>query len=125
MAERLSLGSHRAADGSGIWAWQWAHGPWEAVVRGPNVGPSGTEPGDQPTGHQGRGITMTRMIASLHVRAIKAVEAREAGQGTLEYVGMIAVAALLVLAVVGAFGNGSSLGAKVSDVINKITSIGP
>ena len=67
---------------------------------------------------------MTRRIASLHVRVIKAVDAREAGQGTLEYVGMIAVAALLVLAVVAAFGNGTSLGAKVSDAISKITSIG-
>jgi len=67
---------------------------------------------------------MTRKIAALHVRVIKAVEGREAGQGTLEYVGMIAVAALLVVAVVTAFGNGSTLGSKVSDAISKITSIG-
>lgn len=67
---------------------------------------------------------MTRRIASLHVRVIKAIEAREAGQGTLEYVGMIAVAALLVLAVVAAFGNGDSLGAKVTSAITSITNIG-
>ena len=67
---------------------------------------------------------MTRKIAALQVRVIKAVEAREAGQGTLEYVGMIAVAALLVVAVVGAFGNGTTLGAKVTAAIAKITAIG-
>lgn len=67
---------------------------------------------------------MTRRIAALHVRGIKAMESRQAGQGTLEYVGMIAVAALIVVAVVTAFGNGSTLGAKVSSTIAKITSIG-
>jgi hypothetical protein len=67
---------------------------------------------------------MTRTLVALKVRAVKALEAREVGQGTLEYVGMIALAALLVMAIVTAFGNGSTLGAKVSDAISKITGIG-
>jgi hypothetical protein len=67
---------------------------------------------------------MTRKLIALKVRAITAVEGREAGQGTLEYVGLIALAALLVMAIVTAFGNGDSLGAKVSDAISKITGIG-
>lgn len=48
----------------------------------------------------------------------------EKGQGTLEYVGMIALAAVLVAAVVGFFGGGDALKAPVTGAINKITSIG-
>ncbi|HWC22390.1 MAG TPA: hypothetical protein VG502_08845 [Flexivirga sp.] len=47
----------------------------------------------------------------------------ERGQGTLEYVGMIALAALLVLAIVAAFGKGTSLADVVSGALGKITGI--
>lgn len=47
----------------------------------------------------------------------------ERGQGTLEYVGMIALAALLVIAIVAAFGKGTSLADVVSSAIGKITGI--
>lgn len=48
---------------------------------------------------------------------------RERGQGTLEYVGMIALAALLVIAIVAAFGKGTSLADVVSGALGKITGI--
>jgi hypothetical protein len=68
---------------------------------------------------------MTRALISTRTRLVQAFEARaEKGQGTLEYVGMIALAALLVMAIVTAFGNGSSLGTKVTSAITKITGIG-
>lgn len=67
---------------------------------------------------------MTRKLVALKVRATQALASREAGQGTLEYVGMIALAALLVMAIVTAFGNGSSLATSVSNAITKITGIG-
>lgn len=68
---------------------------------------------------------MTRALVSTRIRLVKAFEDRaEKGQGTLEYVGMIALAALLVMAIVTAFGNGSSLGTKVTSAITKITGIG-
>lgn len=47
----------------------------------------------------------------------------EHGQGSLEYVGMIALAALLVLAIVAAFGKGTSLADVVSGALTKITGI--
>lgn len=47
----------------------------------------------------------------------------ERGQGTLEYVGMIALAALLVIAIVAAFGKGTSLADVVSGALAKITGI--
>lgn len=47
----------------------------------------------------------------------------ERGQGTLEYVGMVALAALLVLAIVAAFGKGTSLADVVSGALGKITGI--
>jgi len=68
---------------------------------------------------------MTRAIVATRVRLVKAFEERaEKGQGTLEYVGMIALAALLVMAIVGAFGDGGKLATKVTDAISKITGIG-
>lgn len=47
----------------------------------------------------------------------------ERGQGSLEYVGMIALAALLVLAIVAAFGKGTSLADVVGGALSKITGI--
>ena len=39
---------------------------------------------------------MTRMFVNTKIRMMKALEAREAGQGTLEYLGIIVVVALLI-----------------------------
>ncbi|TWP35951.1 hypothetical protein [Leekyejoonella antrihumi] len=69
---------------------------------------------------------MTRALIATRVRIIKAVEGRdEKGQGTLEYVGMIALAALLVGAIVTAFGSGTALSGEVTKAINKISTIMP
>lgn len=61
----------------------------------------------------------SKMIARIQAATAR----REEGQGTLEYIGMIAVAALLVMAVVGAFGGGSDLAQVVTDAIADITGI--
>lgn len=66
---------------------------------------------------------MTRALVATRIRLANALEERlEKGQGTLEYVGMIALAAVLVAAVVGVF-KGANLGSTVSKAIAKITSI--
>jgi hypothetical protein len=44
---------------------------------------------------------------------------REAGQGTLEYVGMIAVAAVIIVAVIGVL-KGADLGTWVGGFITKV-----
>lgn len=67
---------------------------------------------------------INNMLLALYVQAKLATTDRERGQGTLEYVGMIAVAALLVGVVVTAFGGGASIGTVVTGAITKITSIG-
>jgi hypothetical protein len=49
---------------------------------------------------------------------------REAGQGTLEYIAMLLIAGVLIVALVGIFtGVGAQLATKVQAVITKITSI--
>ena len=62
---------------------------------------------------------MTKALAALHVRSIKAMESRDRGQGTLEYVGMIVAVAVIVLAVVTAL-KGQQLGTRVSDAFNSV-----
>lgn len=50
---------------------------------------------------------------------------REAGQGTLEYVAALALALIVILALVTAFGTaGTTLANKVKAVTDKITTIG-
>lgn len=44
---------------------------------------------------------MTKALVKTQVRLHQMVNNREAGQGTLEYVGMILVAAVIVVAVMG------------------------
>lgn len=66
---------------------------------------------------------MTRMFVNTKVRAMKALEARlkgDAGQGTLEYLGIVVVAAILVVALIGAFDT-FNLGDKISAQLTKIT----
>jgi len=62
---------------------------------------------------------MSEKFVALRIRVSKALEARQAGQGTLEYVGMVAVAALLAFAVV-TVAKGVDLGAFFQDQVNKI-----
>lgn len=46
----------------------------------------------------------------------------ERGQGTLEYVGMVFVAAALVLAVVKGIGDGTKITSAINDGIDKVIS---
>lgn len=69
---------------------------------------------------------MTRMFVNAKVRATKLIEARglrgDAGQGTLEYLGIVIVAAILIVALIGVFNGGSfDLGEKVQEQLDKIT----
>ena len=67
---------------------------------------------------------LNTLMLALYMRARLVATDRERGQGTLEYVGMVAVAALLVAVVVTAFGGGTTIGGVVERAIAKITSIG-
>lgn len=49
-------------------------------------------------------------------------DTKERGQGTLEYVGMVFVAAALVLAVVKGIGDGTKITGAISDGIDKVIS---
>ena len=66
-------------------------------------------------------IHMTKALASLQTRlfALRG----ERGQGTLEYVGMIIVAAIIVVAVLDAT-DSIDLGAIFSDNVSKVTDRG-
>lgn len=62
---------------------------------------------------------MTKALVAMRIRAIKAVEAREAGQGTLEYVGMIFAVAVVVAAVVTVLKT-QDLGARVTTAFTSV-----
>lgn len=62
---------------------------------------------------------MTKKLVALQVRLNTALEQREAGQGTLEYVGMVAVAAIVALAVLQAT-DSVDLGGFFTEQIDKI-----
>ncbi|MGH3355092.1 MAG: hypothetical protein ACRDOJ_04290 [Nocardioidaceae bacterium] len=65
---------------------------------------------------------MIALYAGMSARMRHALEARgEKGQGTLEYVGIVVVAALLVAAVVGAV-EGADIEGFISGKISEITS---
>lgn len=65
-------------------------------------------------------IALTLLVWQL--TAVDKIKARrEAGQGTLEYVGMIAVAAVIIVAVVGIL-KGADLGTWVGGFIDKVKS---
>lgn len=74
---------------------------------------------------------MLPLFLSLYLTATGAVQGRLAslqdrddrGQGTLEYVGMIVVAALIVVAVAGAFTD-ADLGGRVGKAIESVTNLG-
>ena len=62
---------------------------------------------------------MTRMFVNTTIRIAKAIEARELGQGTLEYLGIVVVVVLLVGALITAF-TAFNLGDKITTQLNKI-----
>ncbi|MBO0812116.1 MAG: hypothetical protein J2P23_08725 [Microlunatus sp.] len=65
-----------------------------------------------------------KFFATLYVvsaAGAKKIKNSERGQGTLEYVGMIAVAAVIVVAVIGAL-KGAQIGTWVTDAINSVKS---
>lgn len=68
---------------------------------------------------------MDKLVLTLFVWHLTAADKlktrRDAGQGTLEYVGMIAVAAVIVVALLGVAG-GWDFGAIVTKAITKVTS---
>lgn len=66
---------------------------------------------------------MNQLLVTLYVWQLTAGDKlkarREAGQGSLEYIAAIAVAAIIIVAVVGAVNN-AALGAWATELINKI-----
>ena len=62
---------------------------------------------------------MTRMFVNTKIRIAKAIEARELGQGTLEYLGIVVVVVLLVGALITAF-TAFDLGGKITTQLNNI-----
>ena len=70
---------------------------------------------------------MSQRLLALYVTATTRVRgsvASDKGQGTLEYVGIVVVAALLVAAVVAAIGNGDTIRTAIQTKISEITSAG-
>lgn len=61
---------------------------------------------------------INRYVAT-RIRALKVVESKELGQGSLEYIGMIVVAAVLIVAVITAFTNGG-FKATITDKVNSV-----
>ena len=68
---------------------------------------------------------MNQLLVTLYVWQLTATDKlkarREAGQGSLEYVAAIAVAAIIIVAVVGAVNN-AQLGTWATGLIDKIKS---
>jgi len=60
------------------------------------------------------------MYVNTKIRLAKALESRDAGQGTLEYLGIVVVAAILISALIMAF-NTFDLGGKITTQLKKIT----
>lgn len=69
---------------------------------------------------------MDKLIA-LYATLTSMVDAprdKEEGQGTLEYVGIVIVAAILVLAIVSALDSGDTIKTVISDKISEIVNAG-
>jgi len=58
------------------------------------------------------------------VNAMISAPREEKGQGTLEYVGIVIVAGILVLAIVSALGQGDVIKTAISDGIDKVINAG-
>jgi hypothetical protein len=68
---------------------------------------------------------MTEKLIAFRIHVQKSIEARisDAGQGSLEYIGAILVAAVVV-GVVASAAKGINLGTAFSDAVKKITDAG-
>ncbi|KAE8762974.1 hypothetical protein [Georgenia thermotolerans] len=65
----------------------------------------------------------TRLYVRAKVRLQELLDRREAGQGTLEYLGVVVIVAILVVAAVTAF-NSFNLGEKITTQLDKIGNAG-
>lgn len=64
---------------------------------------------------------MSHKLAARYTATVAQLQnRREAGQGTLEYIGMIIVAALIVVAVITAVGDGATFGQRFSTAVNSV-----
>lgn len=66
---------------------------------------------------------LTRLYIAADTRIRQAVGSKDQGQGTLEYLGVIVIVAILVVAAVAAF-NTFDLGGKLSEQLDKIGNAG-
>jgi hypothetical protein len=66
---------------------------------------------------------MTKALVRTQIRLQQLVARGEAGQGTLEYVGMIIVAAIIVVTVI-TMAKGLDLGGKFSENVHKVLDMG-
>lgn len=62
---------------------------------------------------------MTKALVFAKVRFVKALEAREAGQGSIEYVGAILIAAVLIGIVITSL-NGININDKIKAAIDTV-----
>lgn len=68
-----------------------------------------------------KGKTMTQKLIALRVRVQSAIDGRrDAGQGTLEYVGMIIIASLIVVVVATAL-DPAGIGTALTTAVTKFT----
>jgi hypothetical protein len=68
-----------------------------------------------------KGHHMTEKLVALRIRVVKSIEAaRDSGQGSLEYIGAILVAAAVVVAVLKGFST-LDVTTAVSEAVKKIT----
>jgi hypothetical protein len=96
---------------------------FQVLGKGPDAG-AGTPsfvPLEQDRTH--REIDMTKSLVKTQIRLRQLVANREAGQGTLEYVGMIIVASIIVVAVLDVLG-AIDLGAIFQTNVEKVTNRG-
>ncbi len=119
--ETLTLGE--------IWALLWACGPMAIAPSLRSVQVTSHHGTFRPTESDPARVTnakeelMQKLLLTLFVWQLTAVDKlkarREAGQGTLEYVGMIAVAAIIIVAVV-AVAKSADIGSMLTAAINKV-----
>ena len=107
--------------GPADWARDWARVPWVARLRlGRVVHVSTARTPARPGRTEGNPMTLLHRIAAETQTRLHVVrEGRDSGQGTLEYVGMIIVAALIAAAVISA-AKGVNLGAVFTDKVNSV-----
>lgn len=66
---------------------------------------------------------LTRLYITADARIRQALNSKDRGQGTLEYLGVIVIVAILVVAAIAAF-NAFDLGTKLTTQLDKIGNAG-